>query len=96
VHRIGNLWLTTTRPGALLVARQDGRHVGSLSGGCVEEDFLEQLQFGRFSSANEVIRYGDNDAEEERLKLPCVGVLEVLVERFPPFEEHQQQLCQLQ
>ncbi|AFP30187.1 Uncharacterized protein yagQ [Marinobacter sp. BSs20148] len=83
-------------PGALLVARQDGRHVGSLSGGCVEEDFLDQLQFGKFSSANEVIRYGDNDAEKERLKLPFGGVLEVLVKRFPAFEEHQKQLHQLQ
>jgi len=83
-------------PGAMLVAREDGRHVGSLSGGCVEEDFLRQLQAGRFSSASEIIRYGDNDADKERLKLPCGGVLEVLVERLPPFDAHQQQLYQLQ
>ncbi|GAA3707761.1 XdhC family protein [Oceanisphaera sediminis] len=83
-------------PGAMLVARQDGQHVGSLSGGCVEEDFLEQLQAGRFSSANEIIRYGDNDTDKERLKLPCGGVLEVLVERLLPTEEHQQHLYHLQ
>jgi xanthine dehydrogenase accessory factor len=83
-------------PGAMLVAREDGQHAGSLSGGCVEEDFLEQLQAGRFSSPSEVIRYGDNEADRERLKLPCGGVLEILVERLRPSEENQHQLYQLQ
>jgi len=103
--KAGNtIWLCTVlatygssprAPGAMLVACQDGRHVGSLSGGCVEEDFLEQLRTGRFSSDNEIVCYGDNEADKERLKLPCGGVLEVLVERLLPTGEHQQQLHRL-
>lgn len=47
-------------PGSLLAARRDGSHVGSLSGGCVEEDFLERLR-----------RVGGlSEAEVARLHMP--------------------------
>lgn len=71
-------------PGALLVARADGRHVGSLSGGCVEEDFLARLAAGTIQAPVQVIAYGDGaDAiDASRVSLPCGGRLEVLVERW--------------
>ncbi|PXX94745.1 XdhC family protein [Halomonas sp. LBP4] len=72
-------------PGSWLVARGDGRHVGSLSGGCVEEDFLARLCDGEFDRPVTVLRYGDPDAPQgARVALPCGGVLEVLIERLPP------------
>ena len=49
------IWLCTVlstfgssprEPGAMMVAKADGAHVGSLSGGCVEEDFLDRLVQG--------------------------------------------------
>ncbi|WP_417660822.1 XdhC family protein [Pseudomonas sp.] len=72
-------------PGSWLVARSDGRHVGSLSGGCVEEDFLERLQDGEFVDRIQVVLYGDAQGEprESRITLPCGGILKVLIERLP-------------
>lgn len=71
-------------PGSLLVARRDGRHVGSLSGGCVEEDFLERLQAGEFECAVTALRYGDPTGPQgARISLPCGGILNVLIERLP-------------
>ncbi len=86
-HRI---WLCTVlatfgssprEPGSLLVARADGAHCGSLSGGCVEEDFLERIVQGEFKQPISVVRYGDTESPT-RVSLPCGGVLEVLVERL--------------
>lgn len=71
-------------PGSLLAARCDGGHVGSLSGGCVEEDFLERLQGGEFERAVTILRYGDpSGSQSSRISLPCGGILKVLIERLP-------------
>ncbi|WP_339544207.1 XdhC family protein [Pseudomonas sp. RA_35y_Pfl2_P32] len=72
-------------PGSWLVARSDGRYVGSLSGGCVEEDFLERLQEGEFGDRIQVVRYGDAQGgpRDSRITLPCGGILKVLIERLP-------------
>lgn len=67
-------------PGAMLVARANGAHVGSLSGGCVEEAFLESLSRGELRAPTQIVRYGESDGERQRLRLPCGGVLQVLVE----------------
>ncbi|NVF16643.1 XdhC family protein [Vreelandella maris] len=68
-------------PGAMLVARSDGKYVGSLSGGCVEDDFIARLKEGAFFQPTTPVRYGETRAEELRLALPCGGILEILVER---------------
>ena len=71
-------------PGSLLAACRDGAHVGSLSGGCVEEDFLERLQQGEFEEAVSIVRYGDPQGPQgARIALPCGGILRVLIERLP-------------
>ncbi|MBW6390841.1 XdhC family protein [Billgrantia antri] len=71
-------------PGAMLVARRDGRYVGSLSGGCVEEAFLAELIAGDFCRMVSLRRYGESREESRRLALPCGGVLEVLIEHRAP------------
>lgn len=71
-------------PGAMLVARRDGQYVGSLSGGCVEEAFLEELIAGDFDRMATLRRYGESREESRRLALPCGGVLEVLIEHRAP------------
>ncbi len=71
-------------PGAMLVARRDGQYVGSLSGGCVEEAFLEELTVGDFDRMVTLRRYGESREESRRLTLPCGGVLEVLIEHRAP------------
>ncbi len=69
----------------MLVARADGQHVGSLSGGCVEEDFLERLSAGAFSQPVQCVRYGGQEGlGGSRVTLPCGGTLDVLIERMAP------------
>src|SRR5690554_1113825 len=71
-------------PGSWLVAQANGDHCGSLSGGCVEEDFLERLQEGEFRGRINRIRYGAADGQDNpRVSLPCGGVLDVLIEHWP-------------
>jgi xanthine dehydrogenase accessory factor len=70
-------------PGAMLVALDNGEHCGSLSGGCVEDDFLERVAAGYFSPVNQVVRYGDGGLAPT-MALPCGGVLDVLVEYLAP------------
>lgn len=71
-------------PGALLAATRGGEHSGSLSGGCVEDDFLTRLAVGEFDSTPHLVCYGAGDSQHQGIRLPCGGILEVLVERFSP------------
>src|SRR5690554_5290115 len=71
-------------PGAWLAAQASGDHCGSLSGGCVEEDFLERLQEGEFQGRINRIPYGAADGKDKPgVSLPCGGVLDVLIEHWP-------------
>lgn len=82
-------------PGAMLVARADGQFAGSLSGGCVEEAFLESLARGELRDPAQIVRYGESDDERQRLRLPCGGILQILVEHRQPDEawaDHLQEL----
>ncbi|WP_166219812.1 XdhC family protein [Pseudomonas atagonensis] len=69
-------------PGSLLAVNEGGQWIGSLSGGCVEEDFLERVAEGAFLDAVNVVRYGEGDDPRSRVSLPCGGILDVLVEKF--------------
>ncbi|MDA0895210.1 MAG: XdhC family protein [Proteobacteria bacterium] len=84
-------WGSSPRPvGAMLACNSQGELVGSLSGGCIEEDFLEQLKDGSLSARYNaeggpfVIEYAVTEAEQARLKLPCGGQLHVLLESIEP------------
>lgn len=74
-------------PGSMLVACSAGEYLGSLSGGCVEEDFIARLQNGEFNEPVQRVRYG-GDAGSANIRLPCGGSLEVLVERLAPNAEN--------
>ncbi|MCG7199705.1 XdhC family protein [Marinobacter pelagius] len=84
-------------PGSLMVATAEGDHVGSLSGGCVEEDFLERLAAGDYSLPAVTVRYGDHGEgpSNPRVRLPCGGVLDVLVERMVANDENRAHCGQL-
>ncbi|WP_142502466.1 XdhC family protein [Klebsiella sp. 2680] len=73
-------------PGAMLVANSQGDWIGSLSGGCIEEDFLARLQQGAWPHASERVRYGAEGLAPP-VQLPCGGILDVLVERLAPDEQ---------
>ena len=80
VHTLGS----SPRPvGSVVVITDDGRQVGSVSGGCVEEDLLERLRSGAFAGARpELVEYGVSAQENERLGLPCGGRLTLLLQRL--------------
>jgi xanthine dehydrogenase accessory factor len=77
---------SSPRPvGSLLALSERGEQVGSLSGGCVEEDLLQRLGTGEYASATpELIEYGVSSEENERLGLPCGGRLFVLAQGLRP------------
>lgn len=88
-------WGSSPRPiGSMLASTTDGEIIGSLSGGCIEEDFLAQLVSGelkaRFDEDRKpfVIFYGKTEEEQARLKLPCGGQLDVLLEFIDPSNEN--------
>ena len=85
-------WGSSPRPlGSMMACTLDGELVGSISGGCIEEDFLVQLRDGSLKSQYDaaggkpfLIKYGVTAEEQARLKLPCGGQLHVLLEYFEP------------
>lgn len=74
-------------PGAMLIATEDLQCQGSLSGGCVEEEFLQAIGEGKYRSPAKYLVYGKSSEERERLQLPCGGALELLVEHRTPCEK---------
>ncbi|GGG48229.1 hypothetical protein GCM10011403_01580 [Pseudohongiella nitratireducens] len=84
-------WGSSPRPiGAMMACTLDGEMAGSISGGCIEEDFLEQLRDGSLKARYDenghpfVVHYGVSAEEQARLKLPCGGQLHVLLEYLTP------------
>jgi xanthine dehydrogenase accessory factor len=73
---------SSPRPvGSLLTCDTNGRVVGSLSGGCVEDDLLEKLEAGALAPEKPAImKYGLTPEDTERLGLPCGGHLHIVVE----------------
>ncbi len=80
-----NTWGSAPRlPGSLMVCNRDGSLVGSLSGGCVEEDLISVLQRGELAIGEPAYKiYGETDEDIEKFQLPCGGTLGILIEPFP-------------
>jgi xanthine dehydrogenase accessory factor len=84
-HRV---WLVTVArtfgasprpPGSLLAIRDDGILVGSVSGGCIEDDLV--LRRDEYSGRKPALAsYGVTSEEARRFGLPCGGTLDVLIE----------------
>lgn len=73
-------------PGAIMVANATGKSVGSLSGGCIEDDFLQRITRGEYRAASQVVRYG-TDGLDSGIALPCGGQLDILVEYLSPGQQ---------
>ncbi|WP_085706782.1 XdhC family protein [Pseudomonas sp. B35(2017)] len=78
-------WGTAPRaPGAMLALREDGVVIGSVSGGCVEDDLIARLHDGRIPADGppvQLITYGVTQEEAARFGLPCGGTLRLTEER---------------
>lgn len=66
--------------GALAALRADGRLVGSVSGGCVEDDLIARAVAGSLPDAPDRLTYGITADEAARFGLPCGGTLRLVVE----------------
>jgi xanthine dehydrogenase accessory factor len=66
-------------PGSMMAMREDGVIVGSVSGGCIEDDLVARR--GEFvGGVPRLERYGVDADQARRFGLPCGGQLEVLIE----------------
>ncbi len=66
-------------PGSLAAIRGDGILVGSVSGGCIEDDLVRRR--AEYSGRKpHFVSYGVTADEARRFGLPCGGELEILVE----------------
>jgi len=83
-----NVWLVTVTqtfgasprpPGSLMAMRDDGVVIGSVSGGCIEDDLVARRD--QFRGSKPLLeRYGITSEDARRFGLPCGGELEVVIE----------------
>lgn len=86
-------WGSSPRPiGSIMALAEDGAVVGSVSGGCIEDDLIyrhTQAYSGKEpghqipSGAPSFVKYGVTADEAHRFGLPCGGTLELLLEYDP-------------
>ncbi|MFD0669766.1 XdhC family protein [Ramlibacter sp. MAHUQ-53] len=86
-------WGSSPRPvGSIMALCEDGSVVGSVSGGCIEDDLIyrhTQAYAGKEpghtipSGAPGFVKYGITADEAHRFGLPCGGTLELLLEYDP-------------
>ncbi|MFO6420951.1 XdhC family protein [Hylemonella sp. W303a] len=85
-------WGSSPRPiGSIMALADDGAVVGSVSGGCIEDDLI--ARYTGAASASDApllpvgptgfVKYGITADEAHRFGLPCGGTLELLLERDP-------------
>src|SRR6516164_6172466 len=75
-------WGSSPRPaGALLALRDDGQVVGSVSGGCVEDDLIDRIRnHDLVHDKPEIVLYGVTKEQAARFGLPCGGTLQIVLE----------------
>lgn len=83
-------WGSSPRPvGSIMAMCEDGAVVGSVSGGCIEDDLIYRYSTSyserraMHSGAPEWVKYGVTADEAHRFGLPCGGTLELLLEYNP-------------
>lgn len=90
-------WGSSPRPvGSLLTCNPHGQIVGSLSGGCVEDDLLDKLTQGELAAEQaQFFSYGVTPQDTERFGLPCGGHLNIVVEPLTPDAQTKAHFTQL-
>lgn len=83
-------WGSSPRPvGSIMALAEDGAVVGSVSGGCIEDDLIARYSRAHGaenampSGAPSMVKYGITADEAHRFGLPCGGTLELLLEYDP-------------
>jgi len=75
-------WGSSPRPeGATLAICQDGCVVGSVSGGCIEDDLIDHVRReGITRTSPEIVTYGITADQAHRFGLPCGGTIQLAIE----------------
>jgi xanthine dehydrogenase accessory factor len=75
-------WGSSPRPpGALLAVREDGYVVGSVSGGCIEDDIVERSRReGAYVTRPQQVTYGVSAEDARKFGLPCGGTIQLVQE----------------
>jgi xanthine dehydrogenase accessory factor len=75
-------WGSAPRPiGAVTAIRDDGLVVGSVSGGCVEDDLIARVRDGDIARDKPATTtYGVSEERARQFGLPCGGTLELVLE----------------
>ena len=89
-------WGSSPRPvGSIMALCESGAVVGSVSGGCIEDDLIDRFTLAYSGAANregkrespsgapQFIKYGLSADEAHQFGLPCGGTLELLLEFDP-------------
>ncbi|MDR7148529.1 xanthine dehydrogenase accessory factor [Hydrogenophaga palleronii] len=83
---VARTWGSSPRPpGSLMAINARGETVGSVSGGCIEDDLIHRIHEGGVaavcaSGTPTVLRYGISADEAHRFGLPCGGTVELVLE----------------
>jgi xanthine dehydrogenase accessory factor len=82
-------WGSAPRPvGSLVVIRDDGLVVGSVSGGCIEDDLVDRVRTRALvANTPQRVTYGVTAEDAFKFGLPCGGTLELVLEPLTP-ESH--------
>src|SRR6185295_409853 len=70
--------------GSVLLVADDGRMVGSVSGGCIEAAAAQAVLESRARGDSRVIRYGVTNEQAWDVGLACGGTIDVLIEPDVP------------
>ena len=81
-------WGSSPRPpGSLMAVNEAGQWIGSVSGGCLEENLtLEVCHDTESGDAPRVIDYGVTEADQQAWGLPCRGRMRLVVESLSPHD----------
>lgn len=102
LYTVVQTWGSAPRPpGAMLALRDDGVVIGSVSGGCIEDDLISRLNDGRLAPAApavSLVTYGVTVEEAARFGLPCGGTLRLTEEPVgdPAWVDELLRRCQAQ
>ncbi len=79
---ITHTWGSAPRPvGSMMVIRDDGQVIGSVSGGCVEDDLIDKVRANSVAAEKpQVTTYGVTQEQATRFGLPCGGTLQLVLE----------------
>ncbi|MCU7937233.1 MAG: XdhC family protein [Candidatus Thiodiazotropha sp. (ex Dulcina madagascariensis)] len=75
-------WGSSPRPpGSLMAMNDEGRFIGSVSGGCVESELISRYRKGELTTALPTsVGFGVDSQQAGRLGLPCGGRLQITIE----------------